>query len=235
MMKSVKVIQPGNLVDLLFYDMNKKRLRARTTYIGCVEDQFLLLQFPKLIKDKRDLNYLKSGVRLEVRALTDKRTMDYVIFATTVKSVTNFMLPVLVLNYPSQVQSSRLRAEPRLEVELIAEVHIPGQEAPMIGLITDLSQSGLRLECQPQAKGEQPTVAASPEQEHPTAPPDEGLIGQKVTLKFASDFDEHHSENITGHIRNFSYKDKAVMGIQFCQTEADRGRELFTHYMLELQ
>lgn len=113
----------------------KKRMNC--TYVGQIQDEFLLLQVPMSpgIRDR-----LRPGTFLQFRFLRDGKIIG---FGADIMSYQASPASLVFISYPSDFSEFNLRQEGRVECRFPATLSIIGR--PHTGIIVDISPSGCRF------------------------------------------------------------------------------------------
>ncbi|WP_111976474.1 hypothetical protein [Algibacillus agarilyticus] len=217
-------LKPTTAVDLFFMNAAHKKVRARAEYIGCISKQFLMFRMPKT-RESRDLMLLKPGVSLTVRAVINSERMDYVIFNTAVQALTTYKETILVLDFPEDVKTQKLRTQPRLRIELMAELEIINHKIKLLALITDISLSGCKCECLP--------VDGSALSELKLDTLD--LLDKPISLITQFDPLSESNTQLTANIKNMTIKEKLHMGLKFDTATQDTFSPIYMKMLMDVQ
>lgn len=222
-MALINEIKTTTAADLLFLNAVHEKSHVRAEYVGCVTNEYLLFRFPKVAKNPRDLHALKAGQQLTVRVIINQESLDYLIFTASIQSITNLKVPLIVLNYPKDVQVKQLRSEPRLPVELMANIEDLGSNQKLLALITDISLSGFKCECLPLDETEEDIMDELKE----------SIAGSNVSLLLPSDIEHNQTVDISGLVKNVSLKEKLHLGIQFNDECRKNVVDVYTKLLME--
>ncbi|AWB68022.1 hypothetical protein C2869_17020 [Saccharobesus litoralis] len=222
-MRKVTDLKPSTAVELFFFNAVHKKARARAEYIGCIENQYMMFRWPKS-KDSRDASSLRSGVKVMARALVDDFHMDYIVFSAAVQAKITYKEPILVLDYPQEVQTQKLRTQPRIKVELMAEVKVPQMNLDLIALLTDFSLSGCKCECLP-----------SDGSNHDFAELEENLLEKELTINAQFDPVSQTETTLKAVVKNVNAKEKLHLGLKFEKNANQNLQSIFTKLLLDMQ
>ncbi len=143
-------IVPGGLVDVeILTPTNSKRIK--TEYIGLLQGQFVILNYPSLKRLPAASTYLREGVVVIVRALLESGDGEVIAFRQTIKSLASHPARMIYLDYPSRVEVFSLRSQTRIPTLIPADLTLAGQnENGLNGIIRDISLTGLLFDAKTQ-------------------------------------------------------------------------------------
>ena len=117
--------------------------RFRTTFIGYLPQQFILIQSPESTKLGKHEQYIVKNVPITVRGLVEGHEASVIAFQTTLKQTLSTPTKILVLNFPETMVIHNLRSTKRVLTELACTVSTNGQEYEAV--MTDVSLSGCHI------------------------------------------------------------------------------------------
>ncbi|WP_394129429.1 flagellar brake protein [Shewanella maritima] len=117
--------------------------RFRTTFIGYLPGEFVLIQFPDLNKLGSYAQYFVNGTELTVRGLIEGHEASVIAFVSTIKQTLTVPTRMVALNFPKELTVHNLRATKRVLTELPTTVSLEPQQ--WSALMSDISLMGCHL------------------------------------------------------------------------------------------
>ena len=117
--------------------------RFRTTFIGYLPQQFILIQFPDSAKLGKHEQYIIKNAPITVRGLVEGHEASVIAFQTTLKQTLSTPTKILVLHFPDTMVIHNLRSTKRVLTELNCTISTNGKEYQAI--MTDVSLSGCHI------------------------------------------------------------------------------------------
>jgi c-di-GMP-binding flagellar brake protein YcgR len=137
------LLQAGSMITLDILTPAGQKARYRTTFVGYLPQQYVLIQYPDHNKVGSFAQHIKSGVKATVRGIVESHEGAVVAFASKIKQTTQTPVKLLVLEFPDEVGLQNLRSSIRIDTEIKASVVFDNEN--WRALITDLSISGCQL------------------------------------------------------------------------------------------
>lgn len=142
--RNLALLNAGSIVTIDIATPAGQKSKFRTTFIGYLPKQYVLIQFPDANKLGRFSQYLKQGAAVTVRGLIEGHEGAVVAFVSCVKQTIQMPSRIMVLDFPHSVSLQYLRSTVRIDTNIIAKVKI--DESYWKTTITDLSASGCHLD-----------------------------------------------------------------------------------------
>ena len=142
----LKALVPGTSVDLQISTPTSPK-RVKTTYVGLMMSQCVIVQVPQEAKFGMVRDLLNNGVDVVVRYVLEGDAGQVIAFKAQVIRVLSNPVPMLLLTFPKVVQTIGLRAEKRLPPGIVSTIDIANEDKShqINGLIVDVSNTGCRL------------------------------------------------------------------------------------------
>jgi hypothetical protein len=137
------LLQAGAAVNIEISTPAGQKGRFRTSLIGYLPEQYVLVQFPESNKLGNFAQYIKQGTDVTVRGLIEGHEGAVVAFVSSVRQTLQLPSRLMVLEYPKSVSLQSLRSSIRIDTQITAKVKINQQY--WLGEITNLSISGCHL------------------------------------------------------------------------------------------
>ncbi|WP_404341615.1 flagellar brake domain-containing protein [Pseudoalteromonas mariniglutinosa] len=134
-------IPAGSLVDVEIITPVASK-RVKTEFIGLLQEQFVILNYPSTKRLANMSDYLKDGVTLVVRAVLESGGGQVIAFRQQIHAISSHPARLLFIDFPKQVQYFNLRAEARIPTLFPAVVKI-NDEQKLTGVIKDISLTGV--------------------------------------------------------------------------------------------
>ncbi len=142
---TLRRINPGALLTLDIETSDKGKAKYRSRFIGYVPDQYLLLQYPEIIKLSDETPELNQGQEFTVRALIDEGEAGAVItFKAQLIQHVDLPTQALALHFPHLVNLQQLRTETRFNSSVHATLAKDGWD--ITGKLVDISSKGCRFQ-----------------------------------------------------------------------------------------
>ena len=141
--KNLGLLHAGAPVTIDITTPAGKRGKFRTTFIGLVPKDYVLIQFPDVQKLGSFSHYIVQGTNITVRGLIEGHEGAVVAFASPVRQTLHIPSRVMVLEFPKEVTLQTLRNNIRIETEIAVKVKIG--EDYWQGNIVDLSVAGCQI------------------------------------------------------------------------------------------
>jgi hypothetical protein len=134
----------GSMVDLEILTLTGKK-RVKTEFVGLLENQFVILNYPSDTQLAKAADYLPDGVTVIVRALIEGNGGQIIAFRQEMLTISFRPTRLLFIRYPKQVQLFSLRSQTRIPTLLPAKLKLSGEQV-LSGLIKDISLTGVMFE-----------------------------------------------------------------------------------------
>ncbi len=120
-----------------------QKAKFRTTFIGYLPKQYVLIQFPEPNKLGQFSQHIKQGTVITVRGLIEGHEGAVVAFISSIKQTIQLPSRIMVLDFPHSVSLQNLRSAIRIDTDINARVKI--DQNYWQTTITNLSINGCQL------------------------------------------------------------------------------------------
>ena len=117
--------------------------KFRTTFVGYLAKQYVLLQFPDPNKLGNFGQFISKGTGVTVRGLIEGNEGAVAAFMSKIKQTLQIPSKLIVLEFPNSLSIQSLRKSIRIETDIIVKVCL--DKNFWQGAITDISISGCQL------------------------------------------------------------------------------------------
>lgn len=152
--RNLALLNAGSNITIDIATPAGQKNKFRTTFIGYLPKQYVLVQFPDSSKLGNFSQYIKQGTAVTVRGLIEGHEGAIVAFVSVVKQTLQLPSRIMVLDFPHTVSLHQLRSAIRIDTNIIGKVKI--DDLYWNTTITDLSISGCHLDV---ANGEKLVLA----------------------------------------------------------------------------
>ncbi|WP_211236455.1 PilZ domain-containing protein [Marinomonas ushuaiensis] len=119
--------------------------RVKTEFVGLLENQFIILNYPSTARLAKAADYLPDGATVVVRALIEGDGGQIIAFRQLLLTISFRPSRLLFIAYPKQVQLFSLRSQTRVPTLLPAKLKL-SNGLELTGLIKDISLTGVMFE-----------------------------------------------------------------------------------------
>jgi|GEM_PF-604360 len=141
--QNLALLHAGSTISIEVTTPAGQRAKFRTTFIGYLPKQYLLVQFPESSKLGKFSQHIKQGAAITVRGLIEGHEGAVLAFISSVKQTLQIPSRIMVLDFPHTVTLQHLRSSVRIETMINAKVKI--DQAYWQTTITNLSIDGGQL------------------------------------------------------------------------------------------
>lgn len=141
--RNLGLLQAGSMITIDIATPAGQKGKFRTTFIGYLAKQFVLVQYPEASKLGNFGQYIIQGVGVTVRGLIEGHEGAVAAFVTSVKQTIQIPAKIIVLEFPKSLTLQSLRKSLRVEADIQAKVNIANEY--WNSLITDISINGCQL------------------------------------------------------------------------------------------
>ncbi|TPH18618.1 PilZ domain-containing protein [Litorilituus lipolyticus] len=152
--RNLALLNAGSSITIDIATPAGQKNKFRTTFIGYLPKQYVLIQFPDSSKLGNFSQYIKQGTAVTVRGLIEGHEGAIVAFVSVVKQTLQLPSRIMVLDFPHSVSLHHLRSAIRIDTNIIGKVKI--DDLYWNTTITNLSISGCHLDV---ANGEKLVLA----------------------------------------------------------------------------
>lgn len=122
--RNLGLLQAGAPVTIDIATPAGKRGKFRTTFIGYLPKQYILIQFPEAHKLGGFGQYLTQGTNVTVRGLIEGHEGAVVAFVSPIMQTLHIPSRIMVLSFPKEVSLQTLRNNIRIETDINAKIKI---------------------------------------------------------------------------------------------------------------
>ena len=122
--RNLALLHAGSLVTIDVVTPAGQRGKFRTTFIGYLPKQYVLIQIPEANKLGQFSQHIKQGTSITVRGLIEGHEGAVVAFATSIKQTIQMPSRIMVLDFPHTVGLQNLRSSIRIDTDIKAKVKI---------------------------------------------------------------------------------------------------------------
>ena len=122
--RNLALLHAGSLVTIDVVTPAGQKGKFRTTFIGYLPKQYVLIQFPEASKLGQFSQHIKQGTSITVRGLIEGHEGAVVAFVSTIKQTIQMRSRLMVLEFPRTVGLQNLRSSIRIETDINAKVEI---------------------------------------------------------------------------------------------------------------
>ncbi|MFT5634603.1 MAG: c-di-GMP-binding flagellar brake protein YcgR [Cognaticolwellia sp.] len=140
---NLTLLPPGSVVTLDMTTPAGQRGKFRSTFIGYLQKNYVLVQYPDSSKIGNYAQYIAPGMGVTVRGLIEGHEGAVVAFVSNVKQSIQIPSRILVLEFPREVSLQKLRTSMRIETHIKAKTKI--KDEYWSSVISDISISGCKL------------------------------------------------------------------------------------------
>lgn len=141
--RNINLLQAGSSVTIDISSPAGKKGKFRTTFIGFLPKNYVLIQFPDSSKLGSFAQYVVPGVSITVRGLVEGREGAVVGFVSNVRQTLQTPSRLMVLEFPYKVSLQYLRSSIRVDTDIKVKVKVANDyfEAK----VSDISISGCQV------------------------------------------------------------------------------------------
>ncbi len=141
--RNLALLNAGSVVTFDLVTPAGQRAKFRTTFIGYLPKQYVLIQIPDAGKLGKFSQHLIQGAAITVRGLIEGHEGAVVAFISTIKQTIQMPSRIMVLDFPRTVGLQHLRSSIRIDTQINAKVKI--DKNYWQATIENLSVSGCQL------------------------------------------------------------------------------------------
>ncbi len=141
--RNLTLLHHGAVVTLDMSTPAGQRGKFRSTFIGYLPKNYVLVQYPESSKLGNFSQYIVEGLGVTVRGLIEGHEGAVVAFVSNVKQTIQIPSRIIVLEFPREVSLQNLRSSMRIETYIKANIKIKDENWATV--ISDISVSGCQL------------------------------------------------------------------------------------------
>ncbi len=141
--RNLGLLQAGSMVTIDITTPAGKRGKFRTTFIGYLPKQYVLIQYPEAHRLGSFSQYLTQGANVTVRGIIEGHEGAVVAFISPIRQTIQIPTRIMVLEFPKAVTLQSLRNTVRIETDISAKIKI--NDDYWQGAIMDLSVKGCQV------------------------------------------------------------------------------------------
>lgn len=142
--RNLGLLQAGAIITVDISTPAGQKKKFRTTFIGYLPKQYVLIQFPDANKLGNFAQHINQGTGVTVRGLIEGHEGAVVAFVSNIKQTIQMPSRIMVLEFPKSVSLQSLRSSIRIDTEIISKVRVDKEYWK--ATITDLSINGCHLD-----------------------------------------------------------------------------------------
>ncbi|MFB0982019.1 MAG: PilZ domain-containing protein [Alteromonadaceae bacterium] len=141
--RNLGLLQSGSLITIDLTTPAGQKAKFRSTFIGYLPKQYVLVQYPEPSKLGNFSQYIAQGMLITIRGIIEGHEGAVVAFVSKVKQTLQIPSRIIVLEFPRSVSLQSLRSAMRIDTEIILKIKIANEywQATMI----DISVNGCRV------------------------------------------------------------------------------------------
>jgi hypothetical protein len=137
------LLDAGSMVTIDIRTPAGQRGKFKTTFIGHLPKQYVLIQLPESSKLGKFSQHFVQGAAITVRGLIEGHEGALLAFAGTIKQTLQLPSRLMVLDFPRSVTLQNLRSAVRIETQIAAKMRIDNAYSHIT--VTNLSSGGGQL------------------------------------------------------------------------------------------
>ena len=141
--RNLGLLDAGATVTIDIVTPAGKRGKFRTTFIGYMPKQYVLIQYPESSKLGGFAHYITQGANITVRGLIEGHEGAVVAFVSPVRQTLQIPSRIMVLEFPKTVSLQSLRSTIRIDTDIRAKIKV--KEDYWQASIQNISVKGCQL------------------------------------------------------------------------------------------
>jgi c-di-GMP-binding flagellar brake protein YcgR len=141
--RKLGLLQSGSMITLDIATPAGQKAKFRSTFIGYLPKQYVLVQYPDPHKLGKFSQYIAQGTGVTVRGLIEGHEGAVVAFVSNIKQTLQIPSRMIVLEFPRSVSLQSLRSAMRIDTDIIAKIKIAKEYWQ--ATIIDISVSGCQV------------------------------------------------------------------------------------------
>ena len=135
-MGKIKAISTASNITVMYETITKERKVIQCEYVGCSQNEFIVIRYPTSMTPRCDADPFSAGHVIKMNAVVNLKSKEIITFSSTILTAITTSDRLLFVSYPERIESKILRTEPRLSVELMAEIGFDNMQIkPILCLI----------------------------------------------------------------------------------------------------
>lgn len=141
--RNLALLNPGAIVTLDMSTPAGQRGKFRSTFIGYMPKNYVLVQYPDSSKLGSFSQHITQGMGVTVRGLIEGHEGAVVAFVSNVKQTIQIPSRIIVLEFPREVSLQNLRSSMRIDTFIKAKIKVKDEYWGSV--ISDISVTGCQL------------------------------------------------------------------------------------------
>ncbi|MAG76231.1 MAG: flagellar brake protein [Colwelliaceae bacterium] len=141
--RNLGLLHAGGQVTIDIVTPAGKKGKFRTTFIGYLPKQYVLVQFPDPNRLGAFAQYISQGTNITVRGLIEGHEGAVVAFVSKVRQTLQIPSRIMVLEFPKTVSLQSLRSTIRIDTDIQSKIKV--KQDYWQAAIKDLSVKGCQL------------------------------------------------------------------------------------------
>jgi c-di-GMP-binding flagellar brake protein YcgR len=137
------LLHAGSTVTIDLRTPAGQRGKFRTTFVGYLPKQYVLVQLPESSKLGKFSQHFVQGATVTIRGLIEGHEGAVVAFASTIRQTLQLPSRLMVLEFPHSVTLQNLRSSVRIDTKIAAKVRVDNAYSQTT--VTNLSAGGGHL------------------------------------------------------------------------------------------
>ena len=219
-MSKIKAISTASNITVMFENNIKERKVVQCEFVGCSQSDFIVIRYPASMIPRCKTDPFSPGHVIKTTAIVNLNSKEIITFSSTILTAITTNERLLFVSYPDVIESKILRIEPRLNVELMAEIGFDDINLePILCLIKDVSPSGICCEFQMKSEHDDSYI--------------EQLLNRKCILDVDMSVYGLSTYRFNAIIKNISKKEKIQLGLLFDDKSEEQVIMLFEKLAIE--
>ncbi|REL34592.1 PilZ domain-containing protein [Thalassotalea euphylliae] len=141
--RNLGLFNAGSQVTIDIVSPAGKRGKFRTTFVGYLTKQYVLIQYPESNKLGGFAQYITQGTNITVRGVIEGHEGSIVAFVSPVRQTLQIPSRLMVLEFPKTLSLQNLRSSMRIETDIKAKVKVNNDYWQ--AKVQDMSSKGCQL------------------------------------------------------------------------------------------
>lgn len=138
--QQLSMLKPGSAITVEVATPAGQRIKFRSAYVGFLAKQYVLVQMPDVSKSGKNIQHIKQDTPCTIRGLIEGDSGAVVGFMTMIERTLQLPSKLIVLSFPSGIETQPLRRSIRVATEVEASIKV--HDKNWHGMVKDISKSG---------------------------------------------------------------------------------------------